>query len=262
MDANNYSWLDLHAHLNMLDQPAGEIIQLALQNGVERIVTIGTNPEDNPIALSLAKAYYPSVHCCLGIHPHDASSFDDKARQDLIKWLSEDSVIGVGEIGLDYYYEHSPREVQKEVFRKMLQMSLDVRMPVQIHTRDAEEDTVEILKEFKGQIRGIIHCFTGTRWLAEQVLDLGLNISFSGIVTFKSAAELREVVKATPLDRLHIETDSPFLTPMPHRGKPNDPSKVIHTAECVAQLKGVSLEELSKVTKANAKKLFTKLSWS
>ena len=162
-------------------------------------------------------------------------------------------------MGLDYYYSNATHDVQKKSFRRQLEIAVEHDMPVEIHTRDAEPDTVEILQEFGGKVRGLLHCFTGSQWLADQGLALGLNISISGIVTFKNADALRSVVKTIPLDRLHVETDAPFLAPMPHRGKSNEPALMVHTAQKVAELKGVTLEQLSEATNANAKKLFHKL---
>ncbi|MBC86754.1 MAG: hydrolase TatD [Bdellovibrionaceae bacterium] len=255
-------WLDMHAHINMLEVSEEECLKTAKEAGVDRIITIGTCPDDNPLALDIARRNFPTVHCCLGMHPHDAKDWDEKLLDELKPLYQEKEVVGVGEIGLDYYYDNSPRELQKSVFRKMLQMAKEVSLPVQIHTRDADDDTVEILKEFEGQVKGIIHCFTGTQELAHRCLDLGYNISISGVVTFKNAEALRETVRSVPLDRLHVETDAPFLAPVPHRGKKNQPSFVINTAEKVAELKGISLEQLQEQTQQNAQNLFTKIQWN
>ena len=167
----------------------------------------------------------------------------------------------LAEIGLDYYYSHSEHDVQREVFRKQMAIAAEFNLPIEIHTRDAEADTIEILKEFSGRVKGLFHCFTGTQWLADEGLALGYNISISGVVTFKSAEALRAVVKTVPLDRLHIETDAPFLAPVPNRGKKNEPALLVHTAQVVAELKGISVEELSRHTSENARRLFTKLKW-
>jgi TatD DNase family protein len=167
--------------------------------------------------------------------------------------------VAVGEIGLDYYYDHSPREEQKDAFRRQLEIAARHQMPIEIHTRDAEADTVEILNEFRGRLSGIVHCFTGTMWLARQALDLGLDISFSGVITFKNAGDLREVVKFVPLERLHVETDAPFLAPVPMRGKSNQPAFVVHTARAVAQLKQISEDQLLEATRNNARRTFPKL---
>lgn len=254
-------WIDVHAHLNMLEEGVEASIANAKAAGVHRIITIGTEPADHPVVLEIAKKYYPEVYCTLGIHPHEGAVYTAEIGAFIEKHLSDKEVVAVGEIGLDYYYDNAPREAQKEAFRAQLDIAKRHKMPVEIHTRDAEEDTVEILKEFKGEVTGIIHCFTGTSWLAQQCLDLGYNISISGVATFKNADALREVVKMTPLDRLHVETDAPFLAPVPMRGKKNTPAFVVHTAKLVAELKGVSIEQLCEQTKLNALKMFPKIQW-
>ena len=170
--------------------------------------------------------------------------------------------LAIGEIGLDYFYEHSDREQQKEVFRKQMSLAHELDLPVEVHTRDAEEDTAEIVNEFRGRTEGVFHCFSSSKWLAEKGLDAGWDISISGIVTFKNAHELRETVKYIPLDRLHVETDAPYLAPVPMRGKENAPKFVVHTAEKVAEIKGISLEKLCEQVRLNALRRFPKLEWS
>ncbi|MNJ98472.1 putative deoxyribonuclease YcfH [compost metagenome] len=254
-------WIDVHAHLNMLEEGVETAIANAKAAGVHRIITIGTEPADHPVVLEIARKHYPDVYCTLGIHPHEGAVYTEEIGLFIEKHLSDKEVVAVGEIGLDYYYDNAPREAQKAAFRAQLDIARRHKMPVEIHTRDAEEDTVEILKEFKGEVTGIIHCFTGTSWLAQQCLDLGYNISISGVATFKSADSLRETVKMTPLDRLHVETDAPFLAPIPMRGKKNTPAFVVHTAKLVAELKGVTVEELCAQTRLNALKMFPKIQW-
>lgn len=251
--------IDMHAHLDKLEEGPERALEQALAVGVERIITIGTDPQDLPVVLNLAQKLAPHVFCTLGIHPHDGSSYSQDVGEFILKNASHPRVVAVGEIGLDYYYNQSPKAEQLEAFRAQMEIAKVLNMPIEVHTRDAEEDTVEILKEFKGQVTGLIHCFTGTRWLADQCLDLGYNISISGVVTFKNAQDLRNTVKSIPLDRLHVETDAPFLAPVPMRGKQNTPAFVVHTAKFVAELKEVSLEELCLQTKKNAEKIFPKL---
>lgn len=255
------TWIDVHAHLDMLEDSPEETLRKAKAAGVSKIVTIGTEPSDHEFVLKTAKQFYPDMYCTLGVHPHQGILWKDEVGTWLEKHLPEKEVIAVGEIGLDYHYNQSPVENQREAFRKQLDIARRLKLPVQIHTRDADEDTAEILKEFKGQVTGLIHCFTSSQWLAKICLDLGYDISFSGIVTFKSAQDLRDTCQMVPLDRLHVETDSPFLAPVPQRGKKNMPAFVIHTAEVVAQLKGISMEVLAGATTANAKKLFPKIIW-
>jgi len=253
------SWTDVHTHLNMLEIPPDEALQLATAQNVHNMITIGTCPDDLSTVLSLAKKYGPRVACTLGIHPHEAGLY----TEDIGKWIRANAtvpeVVAIGETGLDYYYNNAPRDVQIHAFKEQLKIAEDLALPVEIHTRDAEPDTMQILREFKGRVKGLLHCFTGTWELAEAGLDCGWNISISGVVTFKNAEALRDVVRKVPLDRLHVETDAPFLAPVPHRGKKNQPSFVVHTAECVAGLKGITLPELEAATQANARKLFHKL---
>jgi len=251
-------WIDVHTHLEMLKPSPDETLRVAREAGVERMITIACHPKDNEQVLALAHKYFPIVGAALGVHPHEAIHFNDEVETQIQENLNERSVVAVGEIGLDFHYDHSPREIQKKVFRRQLEIASEFVMPVQIHTRDAEADTIEILKDFPG-LRGMIHCFTGTPWLAEQALNIGFNISFSGIITFKNAENLRDVVRSTPLNRLHVETDAPFLTPAPHRGIENAPSLLIHTAKKIAELKGVSEPELQYQVMVNATTLFPKL---
>ncbi|MGE3975213.1 MAG: TatD family hydrolase [Bdellovibrionales bacterium] len=252
------SWIDVHAHLEMLETNPEETLKLAEASGVNHMITIGTHPEDNKKVLELAKKYFPRVVCTLGIHPHESKHYTDDVEESMRQELSLPHVVGVGEIGLDYYYDHSDRTVQKEVFDRQMKLAQEFGLPVEIHTRDAEADTIEILARYKGTVKGLIHCFTGTQWLADEALKLGYNISFSGILTFKTAQNLRDTLKTVPLDRIHVETDAPFLAPVPHRGKKNTPALLVHTAQLVAETKGVELEELRQQIHKNAHTLFTK----
>lgn len=254
-------WIDVHAHLNMLEEGVDAAIENARQAGVHRIVTIGTEPQDHPIVLEIARKHFPRVFCTLGVHPHDGKVYTPEVGKFIEENAADPCVVAIGEIGLDYYYNQSPKEEQIEAFRAQLGIAERTGLPVEIHTRDAEEDTIRVLNEFKGRVKGIIHCFTGTRWLAEQALDLGFNISISGVVTFKNADDLRATVKMLPLDRIHVETDAPFLAPIPMRGKKNTPAYVVHTAKFVAELKGVTLEELCEQTRKNALAMFPKIQW-
>lgn len=254
-------WMDLHAHLNMLEEGPEEALRLAREAGVVKVATIGTEPQDLPLVLELAEKNYPNVFCTLGIHPHEGQIYTPEIGSFIEANVNKPWVIAVGEIGLDYYYEHSSHEEQKQAFRAQMEIAARTRMPVQIHTRDADEDTIEIMKEFEGRVKGIIHCFTGTPWLAEQALALGYNISISGVVTFKNAESLRQIVRDLPLDRIHVETDAPFLAPVPMRGRKNTPAFVVHTAKFIADLKGISIEELARLTRENALKMFPKIKW-
>lgn len=252
-------WIDLHCHLDKLQEGPDEALRLAREAGVLRVVTIGTDPNDLPVVLELARRNPGRVYCTLGIHPHDGSKYAPEVGAFIEANANDPAVVAVGEIGLDYHYDQSPREEQREAFRAQLEIACRHGLPIEIHTRDAEEDTVAILNEFRGKLSGIVHCFTGTQWLADKALDLGLNISISGIVTFKNADALRDVVRSLPLDRMHVETDSPFLAPIPMRGKPNTPAYVVHTAKFVADLKGVPLDRFAERMTANAHRVFPKL---
>lgn len=253
-------WIDVHCHLDRLEGGAEHALKLAIQAGVKRIITIGTEPEDLSVVINLAEKYSPHVFCTLGVHPHDGVKYSDEVGEFIRKNASHKRVVGIGEIGLDYHYNQSPHDEQIFAFREQMQIAADTGLPVEIHTRDAEDDTIKILSEYKGRVKGIIHCFTGTGKLAQASLDLGYDISISGVVTFKNAESIRDTVKnIVPLDRLHIETDAPFLAPVPLRGKPNTAAYVVHTAQVVADLKKVSLQTLCEQTNKNAEKLFLKL---
>lgn len=251
--------IDIHAHLDMMDEGVDQVLEQASAVGVSRIVTIGTEPSDHDFVLKTAQKYFPRVACTLGVHPHQGMVWDESIADYLLKNAPSKECIAIGEIGLDYYYEKSSRDQQKLAFRRQMEVAAQLGMPVEIHTRDAEEDTAEILKEFEGRVRGVIHCFTSSQWLADRCLDLGYNISISGVVTFKNAEALRQVVRSLPLDRIHVETDAPFLAPVPVRGQPNRPAFVHHTAKFVADLKGISFDELVRITNENALRMFPKL---
>lgn len=253
--------MDTHCHLDKLKATPAESLAQAKAAGIGRVITIGTEPADLPIVLRLSQEFPGQVYCTLGIHPHEGAVWSAESAAFIRQNASEPGVVALGEMGLDYYYKHSPVDSQKAAFRDQLALAAELGLPVEIHTRDAEEDTIAILQEFRGQVRGLIHCFTGTQWLADQALDLGFNISVSGVVTFKNAESLRETVRQVPLNRLHVETDAPFLAPIPHRGQENVPAFVVHTAKLVANLKGVSEAELAQQLRLNTLDLFPKIQW-
>lgn len=252
-------WIDVHTHFNMLEVTPEVALERALAADVHRMITIGTSLKDLPTVVGLTEKLAPYVYCSLGVHPHDAESYDEQTESFILNNLSKPKVAALGEMGLDYFYDNADREVQKQVFRRQLEIAVEHDLPVEIHTRDAEEDTVEILDSFGGKIRGILHCFTGSQALADEAIRLGLNISISGIVTFKNAQSLRDTIISLPMDRIHVETDAPFLAPVPMRGKKNEPSFVVHTGHFVAELKGVSAEKLCEVTTQNALNMFSKI---
>ncbi len=258
---SNCRWIDVHCHLDMLSITPDEALERAQKVGIERIITIGTSPDDHEQVFSLSQKLGSRVYCTLGVHPHEAQKYTREVEQYLAQKTQNEKVVAIGEIGLDYYYDNAPREEQQKAFRSQLQLALELDLPVEIHTRDAEEDTLAILKEFGGKIKGLIHCFTGTQGLAEEGLKLGLDLSFSGVITFKNAQNLRDICQKIPLERLHVETDAPFLAPVPERGKKNEPAFMLHTAREIAKIKQVSLEDLAQKTQINAQRLFTKLKW-
>ncbi len=270
MDASNSTqtrprFIDVHVHLDKLKTPFPEALQAAKEFGVDRVITIGTEPADHPIVLEYSQKLFPQVACTLGIHPHEAELWNENVNNWIrSQVLHEDpkharGIVAIGEIGLDYYYNNSPKEIQLHAFRRQMDLAEELHLPVEIHTRDADSDCATILREYSGRVRGLLHCFTSSRELAEVALNCGFDISISGVVTFKNADALREVVQYVPLDRIHVETDAPFLAPVPQRGKSNLPQFVVHTADAVAKLKNVSLDLLSETTRANAKRLFPKL---
>ena len=264
-------FIDVHVHLDKLKTPFEEALVSAAAAGVTRVITIGTEPGDHPVVLGYAKKYFPQVACTLGIHPHEAERWSEDVNDWIrSKVLSTDAfesrgIVAVGEIGLDYYDEkgarqNPARDVQLKAFRRQMDLAEELGLPVEIHTRDADVDCATVLNEYSGRVRGLLHCFTSSMELAKTAIATGFDISISGVVTFKNAGALRDVVQFLPLDRLHVETDAPFLAPVPMRGKSNVPEFVLHTAQVVADLKGISLAELSLATRANAKRLFPKLS--
>jgi TatD DNase family protein len=254
--------IDSHCHLDFPDYAGkvDEVLARARGAGVGVCVSIGTELKRFPGVKAVAEAH-ADVWCSVGIHPHEAEKelLDDEAA--LVAEAAHPKVVGIGETGLDYYYEHSPRAPQQANFRSHIAAARRTGLPVIVHTRDAEDDTIAILREemAKGAFTGLIHCFTGTQKLADAALEMGLYISVSGIATFKNSAPLREVIKSVPLDRLLVETDAPYLAPVPHRGKTNEPSFVVHTAAMLAQLKGVSETELAAATTENFFRLFSKV---
>ena len=259
-------WIDSHCHLTHKNHEDGvdaeSLIYGAVEQGVDGMLTISCQiTGDFPAQLALAQAH-KNVWCTVGTHPHDSGLAAEKAVSlpELVKLANSDSnIIGIGESGLDYYYDHSPREDQQESFRKHIRACLETDIPIVIHTRDAEEDTIQIMKEEgAGKLRGVMHCFSGSRWLAEQALKLGFYISLSGIVTFPKAVELQEIAKDVPLDRILVETDAPFLAPVPLRGKSNRPEYVRHTGAFLAALRQDPLNIFAAASVDNFYTLFNR----
>jgi TatD DNase family protein len=197
------------------------------------------------------------VGAAVGVHPHDAVTLDDAAYDELAILARRPEVVAVGEIGLDYHYDHSPRDVQRRTFARLVGLAREVGKPIVIHTRSAPQDTIDVLtSEGARDVGGVIHCFSEDRPFAEKALALGFDVSFSGIVTFKSSVAVQDVARWAPLDRVHVETDSPYLAPVPLRGKPCEPAYVVHTARRVAELRGIAFEDLAAAASANTERLF------
>jgi TatD DNase family protein len=253
--------VDSHCHLDFPELAAQHdaVMSRARSAGVGHFLTICTHVTRAESIRAIAEKH-ADVSCTVGIHPHEAGKEPAVDTARLLELAKHDKVVGFGETGLDFFYEHSPRADQDRSFRVHLDAARQAKLPVVIHTRDADTETAATLKEEmgKGAFTGLIHCFSSGPELAQTALDFGLYISFSGIVTFKKAEALREVVKAVPLDRILVETDAPYLAPIPHRGKTNEPAFVAHTAALVADLKGVSRDELAAATTANFFRLFSK----
>lgn len=252
--------IDTHAHLDFARfQPdLDDILARAASAGLENIVTIGASDgmDSNHRALALADRF-PHVFATVGVHPHDAKIVDLDIVRTIEGLSAHPKVVAIGETGLDYHYDNSPREEQRQAFRWFVQLARRVQRPVVVHTRDADEDTIAILEEEgAADVGGIIHCFSSGAWLAEKALALGFHLSFSGIVTFKSAREIQEVARCAPLDRILVETDAPFLAPMPHRGRRNEPSYVAHTARFIADLRGEDADAFAQATTVNARRLY------
>jgi len=249
--------IDTHTHLDAdaFADDRKEVIERALHNGVTRIVNIGFNRQTIPTTMQLAKTY-DFIYAAVGWHPQDAK---DMSADDLL-WIerlcADEKVVAIGEIGLDYYWDTSPKDVQQNVFRQQIQLARALNMPIIIHNRDADQDIVQILQEEKAeQIGGIMHCFSGDREMAAVCLEMNFYISFGGPLTFKNAKQPKEVLASIPLDRLLLETDAPYLAPHPFRGKRNESSYVRLVAEAAAAIHGVSLEEIARMTTKNAVRL-------
>jgi len=254
------SAIDSHCHLDMdrYGEDRDEVIARAVAAGVTTMVTIGAGGprECNHAAAALAREH-AGIYATVGIHPHDASSVDDGVMEEIDGLAREPKVVGIGETGLDFYYDNSPRERQEEAMRRFTRLARERDLPLVVHVRDAYDLCARILREEGlGDGGGVIHCFSGDRAAARTFLDLGLYLSFSGIVTFKNSDELRAAAKLTPADRLLIETDAPFLAPVPLRGKRNEPAYMLHTAALLAQLRGESLDAVATTTAENARRLF------
>ena len=257
----NVALVDSHCHLDypqFSDDFAGTVAR-AKNAGVGMMVSIGVKLTTFDQVRAVA-GQADHIYCTIGVHPHEAGEEGISSPDVLIEKASDPKIIGIGESGLDYFYDNAPRDAQQESFRAHIAACRETGLPLIVHTRDADDDTMDILEEEyeKGPFPGLIHCFSSSAALAQRALKIGFYISCSGIITFNSAKEIRAALEDVPLDRLLVETDAPYLAPVPKRGKPNEPSYVAHTAAKLAEIKGVSVDEIARITTDNFFKLFTK----
>ena len=251
-------FIDTHAHYNDENFKGieDETIKKCIDAGVDRIINVGYDVPSSIRSIELSNKY-EQIYAAIGIHPHDVDNFTAKDVLDVYNTYYNQKIVAIGEIGLDYYYDNSPREVQKEWFKKQIELANELKLPIIIHDRDAHQDTFEIIKNTKSpEIGCVLHCYSGNVELAKEYVKMGCYISIPGTVTFKNNKKTREVAKEIPLEYLLIETDSPYMAPEPHRGKRNDPSLVAFVADKIAQEKGISYEKVCEATKENAKRLF------
>lgn len=253
--------IDSHCHLDFddLNNDLDGVLARAADAGISEMVTISTKMTTFEKVRNIAETH-DNIYCTVGVHPHEADKEGDVSVERLVELAGHERVIGIGETGLDYYYEHAPRDAQKASFRRHIDASRKTGLPLIVHTRDADDDMAEILSDEmgKGAFPGLLHCFSSSSSLAKSALDLGLYVSFSGILTFKAAEQVREAARLTPLDRLLVETDAPYLAPVPKRGKTNEPGFVPHTAAKLAEVKDVTPDEIAIITTDNFYRLFTK----
>jgi TatD DNase family protein len=248
--------IDTHCHLNdeQYDEDVAAVIERARSAGVIWLINIGYDVESSKKAIRQA-ASFPGVKATVGIHPHDASTLTKESLTELERLATAEAIVAVGEIGLDYYYDNSPRDVQREAFRLQMELAKDLKLPVIIHSRSATKDTLEILRDY-APLHGIMHCFSGSLETAQICMDLGLYIAFGGAITFKNAPRLQKVVEGVPWDRVLVETDCPYLSPEPLRGRRNEPAYLQYTLAKLAEIKQVSVEDAARISTENARNVF------
>lgn len=252
-------FIDSHVHLDdpRFDQDRENIIESLKEDGIDMVINIGADKESSFSTLELAKKY-DNIYAVVGVHPHTASELEEEGLDWLRELAKEEKVVAIGEIGLDFYYDNSPREIQRKWFKAQLQLAKELDLPVVIHTRDAAKETYDILKEAAadGKLKVLMHCYSGSAEMAVDYAKLGFYIALGGAVTFKNARVPREVASVVPLENLMIETDCPYMTPEPFRGKRNEPKLVSLVAEKIAEIKGITVDELAKATADNARSFF------
>ena len=254
--------IDSHCHLDFPDfaDELAAVVERAQAAGVERLVTISTRIRQGARLVAIAERF-PNVYFTIGTHPHQAAEEPEVDSAAIRAFAAHPKCVGVGEAGLDYHYDYAPRDVAARVFRGQIAMARELGLPLVIHARDADDDVAAILREetAAGAFEAVLHCFTSSRALAETGLELGFYVSFSGVLTFKNSAELRAIARDVPLDRVLVETDAPFLAPVPHRGRRNEPAFVVETARTLAEVKGVAGSAIAAATRANTLRLFAKM---
>lgn len=254
--------IDVHAHLNdeRLENQIEDVLNRAKEKGIEKIICVGYDPQSSKKAIELAEKFN-EIYACIGVHPNETQHFDKNFEEFLIKNSTHKKVVAIGEIGLDYHYQPFDKEIQKQVFVRQLEIAYECKLPIQIHSRDATQDTIDILKEHRNLLTygGIIHCYSGSVEMLKEIEKLGLKISMGGVLTYKNARQTVDVIKALPLSMLTLETDCPYLSPVPFRGETNEPKNVKYVAQKVAEIRNIYLEEVAKIATANTLELFTKL---
>ncbi len=249
--------IDTHTHINCIEEISVEdIIKNALDNGVEKLIVPAAYPTDIEVVKELAQKY-ENVYGLLGVHPSEVKGWNDDLIDKIKEYSKSSQIVGIGEIGLDYYWDKSFNDLQKEVFIKQIKLANELNFPISVHDREAHKDTFDILTEYNKNSAVVMHCFSGSVEFMKECVKQGWYIAIGGVVTFKKAIKMKEVAKEVPLDKLLLETDAPYLTPVPYRGKTNQPAYVKYVAEEIASIRGISFEEVDEITTQNAKKLFS-----
>ncbi len=249
-------FFDTHAHYDddSFDEDRAQLLANMPQEGVELILNPGCDEETSLKAMSYAQQY-PHVYAAVGWHPQQCDSFDGSSANKIRAWAKQEKVRAIGEIGLDYYYDYTPKDMQIKVFAAQMELARDLKLPVIVHDREAHADCMDMVRAFH-DVKGVFHCYSGSAEMAKQLLDLGWHLSFTGAVTFKNARKAIETIAICPMERIMLETDSPYLTPVPFRGKRNDSRKLLYIAEKIAEVKGLSAEEVAHITFENGKRFF------
>lgn len=249
-------YFDTHAHYDdeRFDPDRHQLLSNFPDEGVLLVLNPGCDGETSAKAVEYAECY-PHVYAAVGWHPHEADSFSEESEKQIRTWCENQKVRAIGEIGLDYYYDFSPREKQREVFRRQMELARELNVPVIIHDREAHGECMEIIREFP-EVKGVFHCYSGSAEMGRQLIDMGWYLSFTGAITFKNARKALETIEICPMDRIMIETDSPYLAPVPHRGKRNDSRELCYVVDKIAEIKGLSPAEVARITLENGKRFF------